>query len=81
MKQQMLEKFSFHLILVQKQFLLLVLPLFQELYLQLDTIIQGYLQQLIMTMTMSMKKSKEQMHCNDPICLKMEINSVLSNSG
>lgn len=32
-------------------------------------------------MTMSMKKSKEQMHCNDPICLKMEINSVLSNSG
>lgn len=79
MKQQMLEKFSFHLILVQKQFLLLVLPLFQELYLQLDTIIQGYLQQLIMTM--SMKKSKEQMHCNDPICLKMEINSVLSNSG
>lgn len=30
---------------------------------------------------LDMKKSREEMHSNDPICLRMEINSVLSNSG
>lgn len=30
---------------------------------------------------LAMKRSREEMHSNDPICLRMEINSVLSNSG